>query len=71
MSHDNYGTIVDADGHPVVPLSGGTSPYMIALIVGGALLAIMQGFFVAGSSPFGHVWPAANSVSVKLPPVNP
>jgi hypothetical protein len=71
MSHENYGAVVDAEGNPIVPVTGGTSPYMIALIVGGALLAIMQGFFVTGSSPFGHVWPADKSVSVQLPPFNP
>jgi hypothetical protein len=36
--------------------------------VGAVLLAIMQGAFVEISSDFGHVWPAADSAKIDLPP---
>lgn len=66
MSHDQgYAS------HPEIPVTTGISPYFKLLVVGGMLLAIMQGFFVADASAFGRVWPAENSAKVPLPPFNP
>ena len=35
------------------------------------LTSIMQGSFVAGSSKALHVWPAADTLKIELPPFNP
>ena len=41
------------------------------LILGGIVLAIMQGSFVVSSSHDMHVWPSTDSGKVELPAWNP
>lgn len=52
------------------PETSGIAVGVKALVVGGVVLAIMQGMFVAASSGFGRVWPAADSAKIPLPPSN-
>jgi hypothetical protein len=59
-----------ADGHAPPPASSAVSVGVKLLVVGGAVLSIMQGAFVAASSGFGRVWPAADSATIQLPPAH-
>ena len=68
MNRDEH-ALPDMSAEPL-PASGGISVGIKILIVGGVLLAIMQGSFVAAASPFGRVWPAADSAKIPLPPKN-
>jgi hypothetical protein len=68
MSHDAHG-MPDMGGEPL-PATAGISFGVKLLVVGGVLLSIMQGSFVAAASPFGRVWPAADSAKIQLPPKN-
>jgi hypothetical protein len=70
MSHDAQAPSGAAGGDQPIAVSAGIANGVLVLIVGGLALAIMQGFFVAESSGFGRVWPAADSVKVQLPPSN-
>ena len=51
-----------------LPAHAGITNGVKLLIVLGVLVSIMQGLFVGLSSPFGRVWPAADSAKVDLPP---
>ena len=51
-----------------LPAHAGVTNGVKLLIVLGVLVSIMQGLFVGLSSPFGRVWPAANSAKIDLPP---
>ena len=57
--HDDHDT-------PDIPVSAGMSSQVLVLIVLGVLIVFMQGGFVVGSSGWGHVWPAADSVKIPL-----
>jgi hypothetical protein len=70
VSDDPHATHGAGAGHPPLPATGGISFGVRLLVVGGVVLAIMQGSFVVGSSPFGRVWPAAASAKIELPPMN-
>lgn len=65
MSH---GAPVRAGNEPLLPASAGISNGVRVMLVAAVLLAIMQGAFVEISSDFGHVWPAADSAKIDLPP---
>jgi len=65
MSHNSY----DYNAPPV-PSTGTITMGVKLLVVLGVLVSIMQGSFVAFSSTFGRVWPAAASAKVPLPPSN-
>jgi hypothetical protein len=52
-----------------VPVSQGIAGSMWIFLVFALLLILMQGGFVIGSAGMGHVWPAADSVKVPLPPM--
>jgi hypothetical protein len=65
VSHDAH---VPASDTPVLPVSAGVAAGVKFLIIGGLVLAIIQGAFVEMSSDFGHVWPAADSAKISLPP---
>ena len=71
MSHDAHAAHGATDDHPPLPASAGIAPGVRLLVLGGLLLAIMQGSFVAASSGTGRVWPSADSVRVPLPPFKP
>jgi hypothetical protein len=66
MNDDRYHPDIDAP----LPASSNTTSGVKLLILLGVLVSIMQGSFVAGASPFGRVWPAADVVKVQLPPSN-
>ncbi len=51
-----------------LPAHAGITNGVKLLIVAGVLVSIIQGLFVGLSSPFGRVWPAADSAKVDLPP---
>jgi preprotein translocase subunit SecY len=51
-----------------LPAHAGITNGVKLLILAGLLVSIMQGLFVGLSSPFGRVWPAADSAKVDLPP---
>ncbi len=51
-----------------LPAGAGVANGVKMLVVLGVLVSIMQGMFVGLSSPFGRVWPAADSAKVDLPP---
>lgn len=65
-AHDPAGAA--GGGRPLLPASAGVSNGVKALIVAGVLVSIMQGLFVGFASPFGRVWPAADSAKIDLPP---
>jgi len=67
MSLDPHTTPAIDDQTPL-PATSGVAFGVKVLVVGGMLLAIMQGSFVAASSGFGRVWPAADSAKAPLPP---
>jgi len=50
------------------PGSIGITGGVLLLVLGAILLSIMQGSFVAGSSPWGRVWPSIDSTKIPLPP---
>jgi hypothetical protein len=59
------------DGHgaklqPQIPVSAGTPMAVHILFVIALLIVFIQGAFVAFSSGFARVWPAANSVKIPL-----
>lgn len=60
MSHDPHGAPVQSTGTITMGVK-------MAVAVG-AMVAVMQGLFVELSSGYGHVWPAANSATIQLPP---
>lgn len=68
MSHGHGVHGAAAHGERPLPVSAGTTIGVKLMIVGGLLASIMQGFFVAESSGFGRVWPAADVVKIQLPP---
>jgi hypothetical protein len=74
MSHDPHATTHAEDLGPPAYLRdrGGfaipSGAYLFIMVV--ILLAIIQGFTVVGFSPWGHVWPAANSPTLQLPPAH-
>jgi hypothetical protein len=69
MSHDAPIKEGEAPGdEKLVPQSVGIANGVRVMLVGAVLLAIMQGAFVEISSDFGHVWPAADSAKIDLPP---
>ena len=70
MNNDSHATHGASAGDPPLPASAGISLGVRILVVGGVILAIMQGSFVVGSSPFGRVWPAAASAKIELPAMN-
>lgn len=70
MSHDVHST---SNGgipprHMLDKLGFGIPNGALLFVLVSILLAIMQGSFVVAASPWGHIWPAANSTSVPLPP---
>jgi hypothetical protein len=67
VSHDAHGAPGAAEGPPL-PTTAGIAMGVKVLVVGGMLLAILQGSFVAASSGFGRIWPAADSDKIGLPP---
>jgi hypothetical protein len=70
MSDDAHAIHGAGAGNPPLPASAGIAIGVRILVVGGVVLAIMQGSFVVGSSAFGRVWPAAASAKIELPPMN-
>lgn len=69
MSHD-AAAVAHNGAHPLRPPTFEIPVGIRVLVVGAVLLAIMQGSFVAASSGFGRIWPAADSAKVVLPPAN-
>lgn len=65
MSGEGHGR--SDQGAAEVPRSHGISPVMWGFILLSILIVCMQGAFVIGSSGMGHVWPAGDSLKVKLP----
>ena len=65
MSYDAHTT---GNGHAPVPTSSGIGAGVRLLVLLGILIGIVQGSFVVAASGFGRVWPAADSVKIKLPP---
>lgn len=73
MSHDAYAAhapspSVEEAEHPPLPATAGIAWGVKMLIVGAVVLSILQGLFVGLQSPFGKVWPAADSTKIPLPP---
>jgi len=68
MSHDPHAPSPTPADSPPLPSTGGVALGVKILVIGGALLAIMQGSFVASAAGFGRVWPAADSAKANLPP---
>jgi hypothetical protein len=64
MSHSAYHPDVDAP----LPAGASIANGVKLLVLLGILCSIMQGTFVAISSGFGRVWPAADSAKIQLPP---
>jgi hypothetical protein len=75
MSHDTHATHASHDGEgPPAYLrdrGGFAMPYGALLFVLFAIIvSTIQGSLVIGFSPWGHVWPAANSPTLQLPPAH-
>jgi hypothetical protein len=69
MSHGAPIKAGEAPGdEKLVPASVGIGNGVRVMLVAAVLFAIMQGAFVEASSDFGHVWPAADSAKIELPP---
>jgi len=69
MSHDahnGHGNGAFAGG-PLLPATANAPSGVKVLIVLGAVVVIVQGFFVTSSSGFGRVWPSAASATIDLP----
>jgi hypothetical protein len=70
MSHDTHSSHGMDEGQ-LLPASANITWGVRLLILGAILASIMQGSFVVKSSHDMHVWPAADSVKVPLPPFSP
>ena len=74
MSHDPHIAAhaptpsMEGAEHPPLPVTAGITWGVKLLIVGATVLSILQGLFVGLQSPFGKVWPAADSTKIQLPP---
>jgi len=72
MSHDGgHSEHADGLGGPLLPASADLSWGVRILVILVIATSIMQGSFVVGSSRDMHVWPAADSAKVDLPPFHP
>ncbi len=67
MSHD-ASTALGNGTHPLRPTTFHIPVGIRWLVVCAVVIVIVQGSFVAGSSGFGRVWPAADSAKIPLPP---
>jgi|GEM_PF-5632054 hypothetical protein len=74
MSHDAHGTSHNGNMGPPAYLRDrggfaiGTGAMLFVLL--SIIASFVQGSQVVGLSAWGHVWPAANSATLPLPPAH-